>query len=92
MDESGARRPRALHHVVGMAARRVVVTAIGCAVLAAGVVMMITPGPGLLVLAGGLAILGTEYDWAQRALVEVRRRSRAAYDRARARVRSRRDA
>lgn len=91
MDHTEPQRPRRLHHVVGMAARRVVVTVIGSVVLLAGIVMLVTPGPGLVGIAAGLAILGTEYDWAQRALLQVRRRSRAAYDKARARIRSRRD-
>jgi uncharacterized protein (TIGR02611 family) len=67
---------------VGLAARRVVITVVGGLVALAGVVMLLTPGPGLVTLAAGLAILATEYAWAKRALRDVRRRSREAYLRA----------
>ena len=40
----------------------------GGTVVLIGVVMIMLPGPGLLVIAGGLAILGTEFIWARRAL------------------------
>lgn len=50
-----------------LAARRLVVTVIGGAVLTAGLVMIVTPGPGLLGIVAGLAILATEYTWAKRA-------------------------
>jgi hypothetical protein len=35
----------------------------------------VLPGPGLAVIALGLAVLATEYDWAARLLAEVRRRA-----------------
>ncbi|MEU9843813.1 TIGR02611 family protein [Actinomadura sp. NPDC048032] len=50
----------------------------GAAVLAGGLIMMVTPGPGLLGIVIGLAILATEFAWAQRAL----HRARTAADRA----------
>ncbi|NNL49148.1 MAG: hypothetical protein HKO76_12380, partial [Acidimicrobiia bacterium] len=37
--------------------RKVVVGTAGAAVTAAGVVMLVTPGPGVLVTLGGLSIL-----------------------------------
>jgi len=33
-----------------------------------GLVLMVLPGPGVLFIIAGLAILATEYVWAQRAL------------------------
>lgn len=61
------------------AARRVVVGVIGTTVLVAGVVMIVTPGPAILVIPAGLAILGTEFRWARRHVdrirSELRRRS-----------------
>ncbi|NKZ07217.1 TIGR02611 family protein [Actinomadura latina] len=51
---------------------------VGATVLAGGLVMMVTPGPGLLGIVIGLAILGTEFAWAQRAL----HRAKTAADRA----------
>ncbi len=40
----------------------------GGTVVLIGVAMIILPGPGLLVIAGGLAILATEFIWAKRAM------------------------
>jgi len=40
----------------------------GGTVVLIGVAMLVLPGPGLLVIAGGLAILATEFIWAKRAL------------------------
>ena len=48
--------------------RRIAVTIVGLALLLAGLAMMILPGPGILVIIAGLAVLATEYVWAQRAL------------------------
>lgn len=40
----------------------------GFTLLFLGVVMLITPGPGWLVIIGGLAMLGAEFVWARRLL------------------------
>lgn len=54
--------------------RRIAVSVAGGVVLAAGAAMLVLPGPGLLVIAGGLAILATEFAWARRSLDRVRER------------------
>ncbi|MGP4030270.1 TIGR02611 family protein [Actinomadura sp. 3N407] len=54
------------------------VFAIGSTVLIGGLIMMVTPGPGLVGIVVGLAILATEFAWAQRAL----HRAKTAADRA----------
>jgi len=41
---------------------------IGGTVLLLGAILLVLPGPGVLVIAGGLAILATEFLWAKRAL------------------------
>ena len=51
----------------------------GGTVVFIGVAMLVLPGPGLLVIAGGLAILATEFFWAKRAL----RRAKGAVARVR---------
>lgn len=53
---------------------KIVVTVVGVLVMGAGAVMMVTPGPGIVGIAVGLAILATEYDWADRWLVAARRK------------------
>jgi uncharacterized protein (TIGR02611 family) len=64
-----------LHRNRAMSATtKVVVTVVGTAVLTAGLIMMVTPGPGLLGIVAGLAILATEWDWADRWLNAARRK------------------
>jgi uncharacterized protein (TIGR02611 family) len=53
---------------IGRNGKRVAVTVVGFAFLLAGLVMMVTPGPGIVVILIGLAILATEWAWAERAL------------------------
>jgi uncharacterized protein (TIGR02611 family) len=57
---------------------RLGVLLVGSAVLLGGLIMMVTPGPGILGIIVGLAILATEFEWAHRAL----HRARAAADKA----------
>ena len=47
---------------------RILKVVVGFGLLAAGIVMLVTPGPGWLTIAGGLAILAGEFPWARRAL------------------------
>jgi uncharacterized protein (TIGR02611 family) len=47
---------------------RIGVAVLGGVVLAAGVIMIPYPGPGWLVVFGGLAILASEFHWARRVL------------------------
>ena len=55
-------------------AKRLIVTVIGFTVLAAGVAMIVLPGPAVLVVPVGLAILATEFIWARKLLVTVKER------------------
>ena len=52
-------------------AYRVSVGVVGTGTVALGIVLMPLPGPGALIAAGGLAILGTEFEKAQKANVVV---------------------
>jgi hypothetical protein len=45
---------------------------VGFTVLGIGVAMLVLPGPALLVIPIGLAVLGTEFVWAKRWLQRVR--------------------
>jgi uncharacterized protein (TIGR02611 family) len=60
--------------------KRIAVTIVGFAVLLAGVAMLVLPGPGVVVIIAGLAILATEYVWAERMLAEAKRRAVQAKD------------
>jgi len=48
--------------------KRFVVALIGGTVLVIGIAMIVLPGPALVVIPAGLAILATEFIWARRAL------------------------
>jgi hypothetical protein len=48
--------------------RRIWRSIIGFTVLGIGIVMIIAPGPAIVVIPIGLAILATEYTWARRYL------------------------
>ena len=56
-------------------ARKGGITVAGLGRLAGGVAVRVLPGPGLAVIALGLAVLATEYAWAARLLSEVRQRA-----------------
>jgi tellurite resistance protein TerC len=59
-------------HITYKTARRIAVLAVGSTVVALGVIMLVTPGPGLIVIPVGLAILGLEFAWARVWLRKVR--------------------
>ena len=59
-------------HLTYRTARRVAVLAVGSTVVLLGVVMLVTPGPGLIVIPVGLAILSVEFAWARLWLRKVR--------------------
>ncbi len=65
-------------------ARRVGVAVVGAVVLAGGVVLLVLPGPGVLVIPLGLGILALEFAWARHWLERVRERSDDALERLRA--------
>jgi len=52
--------------------RRAVVAVIGFTVLLIGVAMVVLPGPAVIVIPLGLAILATEFVWARRLLDKAR--------------------
>ncbi len=53
-------------------ARRIVVAVIGGTVLLGGIIMLVTPGPGVAIIMLGLAILAIEFTWAKLWLGKVR--------------------
>lgn len=54
---------------------------IGGTILLLGIVMFISPGPGIVVLPIGLAVLGLEFVWAIRWLRKIERGAGGAKDR-----------
>jgi len=49
-------------------AKRFVIIVVGFTVLLIGIVLIVLPGPAVLVIPAGLAILATEFIWAKRLL------------------------
>lgn len=68
---------------VARQAKRVGVGVAGTTVLGAGVAMLALPGPGLVVIVAGLAILATEFAWAERRLDQAKAKAAAATEAAR---------
>lgn len=57
---------------------KIVVTVVGVVVLLGGLVMMVAPGPGIVGIILGLAILATEWTWADRSVTWARRKAAEA--------------
>lgn len=55
-------------------AKRLVIIVIGFTILAAGIAMIVLPGPAIIVIPVGLAILATEFIWARKLLLTVKER------------------
>ena len=55
-------------------ARRIAVTVVGVTVLIVGIVMVFAPGPAIVFIPIGLAILGLEYAWARLWLKRLRQK------------------
>ena len=62
-------------HLTYRWAKRIAISIVGGTVLAIGVAMIVLPGPALVVIPLGLAILGAEYAWARRWLRKVKERT-----------------
>ena len=64
--------------------RRIVISIVGASVLLLGIVMIVTPGPAIVLIPAGLAILAVEFVWARRWLRKLREAisRRGAEDRA----------
>ncbi len=74
MSRSHRSRPRTVTTVrekLTSGSRVVADTVLGYALVAAGLVMLITPGPGLLALVAGLAMLSRHYTWATRVRAAI---------------------
>ena len=66
-------RPVEVLRFVARSSKRIAVSVVGGAFVLGGIAMLVLPGPGLLVVAVGFAILGTEYAWAAVALERTKR-------------------
>lgn len=62
------------------ATRRLVIAILGSTVFLLGVVLIITPGPAIVVIPLGLAILATEFIWARRLLKRLKSQAQSTWD------------
>jgi hypothetical protein len=81
-DTEGLHPLSAILRWIARSGKRIAVTVAGFAVLIAGVVMMVTPGPGVLVIVLGLAVLATEWAWAERMLDKAKESGKVVLDQA----------
>lgn len=59
-------------HLTYKAAKRIVIAIVGATVVLLGIIMIVTPGPALVVIPVGLAILSIEFAWARHWLRKMR--------------------
>lgn len=55
------------------AGKRIALEIVGWTLVVAGIAALVLPGPGLLMLFGGLAVLSQQYEWAERRLAPIER-------------------
>jgi uncharacterized protein (TIGR02611 family) len=66
------------------------VAAVGGSLIVVGVILLVLPGPGLVLIALGVAVLATEFAWAESVLNRMKRTGSAAADGARKAIAKRR--
>lgn len=67
---AGRTRPRGISRILGLV--------VGWLLVLIGLAALVLPGPGLLALVAGLAVLAQQYEWARRWLQPVKRKAFAA--------------
>ena len=76
---------------IGRNSRRLGVSIVGFVLILGGIAGLALPIlPGWLLIIAGLAVLATEYAWAERALDSAKQKARAAAKKARSSIRKRR--
>ncbi|MEI6713992.1 MAG: PGPGW domain-containing protein [Verrucomicrobiota bacterium] len=63
-------------------AKKIIVTVTGFSVIVIGIVMIVTPGPAIIVIPAGLGILAIEFAWARRWLRRIKAYTRTISQRA----------
>ncbi len=60
--------------------KRIVVAVLGATLALAGIALLVLPGPGFVLVAAGLAVLATQFDWARRPLESAKDRAKQGLD------------
>jgi uncharacterized protein (TIGR02611 family) len=81
-ERAGRFREMVRSHALLNTTWRLGVFTVGVSVLIAGLIMMVTPGPGWAAIFVGLAILATEFAWAERVLTSAKRAAERAKNKA----------
>jgi hypothetical protein len=79
-EEPAGRRwssPRTAVTLLWRSSQRWLVILAGFALLAGGVALLVLPGPGLVVIIAGLALLAREFVWAEKALAKAKEKAAA---------------
>ena len=58
--------------------KRASVFVLGVALLTVGLIMFVTPGPGIVLVVAGLAVLATEFAWAEHLLDKAKKQAARA--------------
>ena len=53
--------------------RKIITGVVGSILIALGIVLLFIPGPGLLLILAGLALLSIDFPWARRMMERVKR-------------------
>lgn len=75
-------RERAQQRLLTRVIWRVIVSVLGLSLLAAGLGMLVLPGPGWAAIILGLVVLASEFSWARSALAPIREMAHRAAARA----------
>jgi tellurite resistance protein TerC len=59
--------------------RKLVVGVLGVSIVIIGAAMLLLPGPAVIVIPAGIALLATEFGWARRLLRRVKKKLNAVY-------------
>ena len=65
-------KAHALHKRQHPVVRRVVVAIVGGVLLLVGIALLVLPGPGVIVILAGIAVLSLEFEWAERLVARIR--------------------
>ena len=55
------------------AAKRIGLEIVGWTLVVVGIAALVLPGPGLLMMAGGIVLLSQQYEWAERRVEPIKR-------------------
>ena len=61
-------------------AKRLITVVIGFTVVLFGIIMLVTPGPGIAAIVLGLALLGTEFVWARKLMKRFKHHANSLVD------------